>query len=282
MKMNLLCRIRKITNSMNKNTIRFVHWGCLGIICIYAILVRLHLLGMPLDRDEGEYAYMGQLLLKGFAPFELAYNMKIPGLSFIYAGFMSVLGQIHQAIHFGLICVVFLTGFFVFHLANRLFGRLPAVLSAGAYLLLSLSPKMQGFSANAEHFVLLFSLPGILLLLKALDERRSLLLFLSGALFGLAVIMKTHGIMFVAFGGCILLADIYNKRSLSLSTVIRSFFVYLAGAALPYGILCLHIYQAGTFDRFWIWTVTYARTYISGDRVAWGLLSSNSDKRRDY
>ena len=40
---------------------------------------RLQLLNFPLERDEGEYAYAGQLILQGIPPYELAYNMKFPG-----------------------------------------------------------------------------------------------------------------------------------------------------------------------------------------------------------
>jgi hypothetical protein len=43
--------------------------------------IRLRLLSFPLERDEGEYAYAGQLMLQGIPPYELAYNMKFPGLT---------------------------------------------------------------------------------------------------------------------------------------------------------------------------------------------------------
>jgi hypothetical protein len=32
------------------------------------IASRIRLLGIPLERDEGEYAYAGQLMLQGIAP----------------------------------------------------------------------------------------------------------------------------------------------------------------------------------------------------------------------
>ena len=49
---------------------------------------------MPLERDEGEYAYAGQLILQGIPPYELAWNMKFPGVYVAYAALMSVFGQI--------------------------------------------------------------------------------------------------------------------------------------------------------------------------------------------
>jgi hypothetical protein len=42
-------------------------------------VVRLGLLNFPLERDEGEYAYAGQLMLQGIPPYDLACNMKFPG-----------------------------------------------------------------------------------------------------------------------------------------------------------------------------------------------------------
>ena len=57
------------------------------------IASRIRLLGIPLDRDEGEYAYAGQLTLQGIAPYKLAYNMKFPGTYAAYAVMMSIFGQ---------------------------------------------------------------------------------------------------------------------------------------------------------------------------------------------
>ena len=55
-------------------------WILLGVIVLgLVIAIRIRLLGIPLERDEGEYAYAGQLMLQGIPPYELAYNMKFPG-----------------------------------------------------------------------------------------------------------------------------------------------------------------------------------------------------------
>jgi hypothetical protein len=41
--------------------------------------IRWCLRDMPLERDEGEYAYAGPLILQGIPPYQIAYNMKLPG-----------------------------------------------------------------------------------------------------------------------------------------------------------------------------------------------------------
>lgn len=44
-----------------------------------SLIVRSRMLNAPLERDEGEDGYIAQLLLAGHAPWQLAYNQKLPG-----------------------------------------------------------------------------------------------------------------------------------------------------------------------------------------------------------
>ena len=54
-------------------------WIFLAAIVLGPVIaIRIRLLGIPLERDEGEYAYAGQLMLQGIPPYEFAYNMKLP------------------------------------------------------------------------------------------------------------------------------------------------------------------------------------------------------------
>ena len=68
-------------------------------------LLRVHLIDTPLERDEGEYAYAGQLMLQGIPPYKLACNMKLPGTYAAYAAIMAAFGQTITAIHAGLLLV---------------------------------------------------------------------------------------------------------------------------------------------------------------------------------
>ena len=64
------------------------------------VFVRLRLLQIPLERDEGEFAYAGQLMLEGIPPYQLAWNMKLPGTYAAYAAMMALFGQ-SSGIHLG-------------------------------------------------------------------------------------------------------------------------------------------------------------------------------------
>ena len=79
------------------------HWPALWLLLILALVavVRIRLLSMPLERDEGEYAYAGQLMLEGEPPYRLIYNMKMPGTYAAYAWIMAVFGQSAAGIHLG-------------------------------------------------------------------------------------------------------------------------------------------------------------------------------------
>ena len=89
-------------------------WVIVSIVFLFVLFVRLRLLSTPLERDEGEYAYMGQLLLKGIIPFKEAYNMKFPGTSMMYALIMSLFGQNTIGIHTGLLLINAGSVFFLF------------------------------------------------------------------------------------------------------------------------------------------------------------------------
>jgi 4-amino-4-deoxy-L-arabinose transferase-like glycosyltransferase len=151
-------------------------------------------LDVPLERDEGEYAYMGQLVLQGVPPYSAAYSMKLPGTDLMYAGIMSLFGQSIQGIHLGLIVLNCATIVLLFYLGRKLVNDVAAAIASGSYAVLSLSSSVFGFAAHATHFVALPAIGGALLLLSAVDKNKPHLYFFSGTLFGLAFLMKQPGL----------------------------------------------------------------------------------------
>ena len=82
---------------INGKLVQFAWWALATIVFTLVVAIRIRLLGIPLERDEGEYAYAGQLILQGIPPYKLAYNMKFPGTYAAYALIMSIFGQtIHR------------------------------------------------------------------------------------------------------------------------------------------------------------------------------------------
>src|SRR5437773_5720773 len=113
-------------------------WIFLAVIIFgLVIAIRIRLLGVPLERDEGEYAYAGQLILQGVPPYTLAYNMKLPGTYAAYAGIMSVFGQTITGIHLGLLLVNVATIVLIFLLGRRLVNSVVGLTAGMSYAVLS-------------------------------------------------------------------------------------------------------------------------------------------------
>ena len=190
-------------------------WILVGLTILFVVVVRVRLREMPLERDEGEYAYAGQLILQGIPPYREVYNMKLPGTYAAYALIMAVFGQTPSGIHFGLALVNAASIVLMFLLGRKLLDDIAGVAAAVAFALLSLSPSVLGLAGHATHFVVLAALGGILALLRACEPevggRRPGFLppaagfFASGLLFGLAFLMKQHGVFFGIFGTAYLL-----------------------------------------------------------------------------
>lgn len=250
--------------------VRFA-WVLAVATVLLTMIVRIRLLQLPLERDEGEYAYAGQLILQGIPPYSLAYNMKFPGIYGAYAFFLGIFGQTMAGVHLGLLVVNLGAIVLLFFIARRLFDTVTAVVTCATYALLTVSPSVLGLAAHATHFVVLPALGGILLLLKAAQSGRTGLVFWSGMLLGLAVLMKQPGALFVAFGIFYLASvELFRKRDKVGRVAARSGMLLL-GALIPFGITCLILLRAGVFGKFWFWTFKYAREYASQLSLAEGV-----------
>src|SRR5438132_1391274 len=248
-------------------------WALLGLIVLGAAALRLRLLDVPLDRDEGEYGYFAQLLLQGVPPYAQAYNLKLPGIYGVYAAILAAFGQSPAAIHLGLLVVNAATTVLVLCLAAHLYNSTVAVSAAAVFAVLSLGPRLYGIAAYAEHFVLLPALAGTLVLLRALESSRPQAFLASGALFGLAILVKQSGAAFGLFAVVYtLLGGVspwargdFRRRFLPAGAVV-------AGALAPLALVCAVLAGAGVFDRFWFWTVTYALHYASAVPLTTGVV----------
>lgn len=235
----------------------------LVIVIVFATGIRLRLLQLPLERDEGEFAYAGQLILHGVPPYRQVYNMKLPGVYASYALLMAIFGRTVAGVHLGLILVNSASIVLVFLLARRLFDALAGLVAAATFALLSVSPSVVGVAAHATHFVVLPALGGMLLLLRATEDARKSTLFLSGTLFGLAFVMKQPAIAFVGFGGLYLVWTQFRVRPIEWSKSSMRVAVFSLGAVVPFGVTCLIMFVTGVFKKFWFWTFAYASQYVS-------------------
>jgi hypothetical protein len=272
---------RAISTSPAK--LRYLCYGALLVTTLFFAWVRFHLRNVPLERDEGEYAYMGQLMLQGIPPYQLANNMKLPGTYAAYAVLMTVFGQTTAGIRVGMIFVSAAATILVFLLTKYLYGELAGVIAAISYAFLSIRPAVLGLDAHATHFVVLWALAGILLLLRAIDFSHSFdsdrsadginsrcnpawFFFAAGLCFGLAFLMKQPGIFFGIFAGFYWLWHAAKCPRAWRRAALRGTEL-AAGIGLPFALTCLLLFRTGGFHSFWFWTWSYAREY--GSLATW-------------
>lgn len=247
-----------------------LQWAILAAIIAASFVLRLQVMDIPFERDEGEYAYAAQLMLDGVPPFKEAYNMKFPGIYAVYAAILFLFGQTHWGVHLALACVNAATVVIIFLIGRRLFDPVAASAAALMFAMLSFLPSVQGIMANSEHFVLLAALAGILAIMKAREDRSILMLFLGGLLLGAGYTIKQHGASFILFGYFLLALD-YLRGGMGLKKTSSRIAAFTLGAVAPFITMCVLLYLSGVFSEFWFWTFTYAREYVSVTAFSTGL-----------
>jgi 4-amino-4-deoxy-L-arabinose transferase-like glycosyltransferase len=213
-------------------------WITIILVIITAAVIRSRLLPVPLERDEGEYAYIAQQMLKGIPPYVSAYSMKLPGIYLVYAIILMFLGQTHNAVHLGLLIYNAATIFTIFLLAKRCFGAIAGVMAGGAFAVISLASGVTGLSANAEHFVILPAILGLFLLFSS-DKNGYIRLLIAGLLLGFAFITKQHGIFLAVFGSLYLLYSSLLQKPIRWFKVIVSQAVFYIAVIVPFIAVCL-------------------------------------------
>lgn len=256
---------------------RLLVYGGLVAILLLVCFVRLRLLSLPLERDEGEYALAGQLILKGIPPYEMVYNMKLPGTYYLYALLMLVFGQTTVGIHAGLLLVHVVSLLLLFAVGKKMTNDAVGVLAAAAYGLMCLVPGSLGLAAHATHFIVLCGLTGLWLLLRYFERPKWGFLIASGVAFGLAFLMKQQAVFLLVFAALALAIHQWEQAPRSLKQTMLRMGIFGAALVLPYLIIVLVAVLTGSFDRFWHWTVEYASQYASVktfDRAMLNLKSS--------
>ena len=161
-----------------------------GLILI-AAAVRIPLLGIPLERDEGEYAYIAWRLGHNELPYRDWVDQKPPAVFWTYRAALALPFDPVRAVHLAALVFSAASSCALFFLALRFMNRFWALVAASLFTLLSADPLAQGTAANTEVFMLLPLVLSQIALLKAADNPRNVLLMIvCGALTGIAIAFK--------------------------------------------------------------------------------------------
>jgi Dolichyl-phosphate-mannose-protein mannosyltransferase len=232
-------------------------WIVIAIVSI----IRYRLISVPLERDEGEYAYIGSLFLHGVAPFKGAYSMKLPGTPFMYAILMFIFGHTNSGIHLGMIFINAATMYLLYCAFKKIFNPFLGLSTAAIYGFMSIGLVFDGFAAHATYFICFYSSIGLLLLANYMKTEKLLKLFLFGLMLGMAFLMKQQAVFLILFGAIFLFIYLKTEMKQSYPEIIKKLFIFGSGVIIPYVLVFLIIVVTGQFPMFWLWTVKYASQY---------------------
>ena len=243
-------------------------WVGLALILLAAFLIRWRLRECPLERDEGEYAYLGQLLLDGVAPYGVAGNHKFPGAYIAYAAIMAIFGQSTAGIHLGMLAVNLASTVLLFFLGRRLVGNAGGLAAAAAWVVMSVGPGVFGNAGHLTHFVMLAVLGSLMLLWRALETGKTWWLWAAGICLGISVVMRQTSLVFVLFGSVFFW--LAARRSVK-GQATRRIAILAIASTIPVVTMAAWLWLAGVFPQFWRWTFTEAIAYGSEVSIGNGL-----------
>src|SRR5688572_20295958 len=142
-------------------------------LALGTVALRAPLFDLPLERDEGEYAYIAWRLGAGETPYLDWFDQKPPGVFFAYRAALSLPGD--PVVTIRAVAALFSAGSAIalFALVRALLGSAPAAgVAALLYAFLSADPRMQGPIANTEIFMTPWILGAALLSLRAFGAAR--------------------------------------------------------------------------------------------------------------
>src|SRR5436305_12105278 len=101
-----------------------------ALLIVVTLLVRLPLLDVPFERDEGEYAYIGWRLAHGELPYRDWVDQKPPAIFWIYQCALCLPGDPVRAVHLAALFWSAASACALFFLARRFVPQFGALLSA--------------------------------------------------------------------------------------------------------------------------------------------------------
>ena len=245
---------------------KYIYIAVCILTIVFVVFIRLHLSHMPLERDEGEFAYAGQLITQGIPPYQEVWNMKFPGAYYIYAASFELFGETVAAPRYLTLILQLVSAGFIFLFAKRIIDPMAGWMCAAAFMVFNLSPALFGELSKAEHFLVAFLVPAIYFLYRGTERKSFFQIFISGMLVALACIMKQHAFIFGVAGAVWV---IYIHRIKSIPYLL----MFAAGGALPALIMVIYLIHVGVWDRFYLLTILYARAYVGLAHYAQGAIN---------
>ncbi len=213
----------------------------------------------PFGRDQGIYAYAGKLLLEGKIDYKYVFDLKPPGVHFVFAFAQFIMGESMFSMRLFDIIWQSVTGFILFLITykftlSKLAGLLSSVFFIFLYFRMDYWHTMQ-----ADGFLNLPFAFSVLLLIMLKKDKFTIPILLSGFLFGVTILFKYTLILFFP----LLITVFLFETDVTFAIRMRKILQYTGGFLFAIFLTALLYYSSGAlgyfFDIQFVQTPLYAK-----------------------
>ena len=222
---------------------------------VLSVVLRIAMIDMPLERDEGMYAYIAQRIQMGELPYTDALETKPPGVFYLYALVLAVSESVVWLRIF-LILWQIATVLIFWQWIRQKYGDAVAGIGTAVLSIALTAPVYYGYSGNAEFFMITFVIAALGLLFS--DKLNAKTDLAAGALFAAAVLFKpvalTEGLPVLVLIAAT--ADDWRRK-------IHRLAIVGAGFVAVFGLTFAYFAVKGVAGSFLYWAFIYNTEYAS-------------------
>ncbi|MBW1972444.1 MAG: glycosyltransferase family 39 protein [Deltaproteobacteria bacterium] len=238
----------------------------LFFVIVVTIAIRIPSISIPLERDEGEYAYIAWAITQGDVPYKDIFDQKPPIIFYIYLLFLKIGNWNIEAIRVGMIIFTLFTMVFLFFLMKYLFDDISAVFGLASFGIMTIEPSVLGQFANTEIFTILPMVISIWIMVRWGASKRLYPSFFSGLMIGIAFMIKQISITIIPF--LLIYIIIFNKKR---ETLIYKLALVIFGSILPLAFFELYFYYKGSLKDFayavFLHNISYSFTFTLKEMI---------------
>jgi len=236
-----------------------IYWIAGVFILIVYIVLRINLIEIPLDRDEGGWAYNGQQIVYHSAIlYKDLYDHRGPVVSYLYALAVYLFPDTASGIHLFFHIYNFLTLIALFLFSFYFFESISTALwVAFVYAIFSSNPEIQGFTASNEIIMLLPTVLTLLFSVLSVNKKNPTFVILSGFMGALSCWTRVPAFFIVLFSFIYILLSRFNSRQedkkVRLFATCKTFLLWMSGGIGCTLMIFIYFYWQGALINLLEW-----------------------------
>ncbi len=232
-------------------------------VMLITVGLRLPGFALPLERDEGAYAYVAWAWLQGELPYRDAFDHKPPLIYLLYMPAVLVGTPAAWMIRLWGTLLMLVSVGFVFLIGRQIWSRSTALLAALLFGIIGSAFDIQGLILNTDQALVLPALLALWAAMRLRATQQPRYALATGAALAAAALIKPVAIL---LGPAALLALRGDGRS-----VARTSGSILLGGALVGLPFAIYFALQGAWADLWFGVVTYNTIYATESRMRWDL-----------